>query len=74
MALADPEDMGFGASIVLIALGAILNYAVTFRITGLDLHVVGLILMVAGAAGLIVSLLFWAGEGARRRRIGGPLP
>lgn len=48
--------MGIGTSIFLIALGAILRYAVSDVISGVDLAVVGLILMIAGVIGLIVSL------------------
>lgn len=48
--------MTIGSSIFLIALGAILRYAVTASIAGVDLDVVGLILMVAGAIGLVIGL------------------
>jgi hypothetical protein len=50
--------MGLGTSIFLIALGAILKFAVTASVAGVKLEVVGLILMVVGAIGLLVSL-FW---------------
>jgi hypothetical protein len=59
--------MGFGTSIFLIAVGAILRYAVTASVAGVKLEVVGLILMIVGALGLVLSLihsLTWA----RRRR------
>lgn len=42
-----------------IALGAILKYAVTWTVAGIDLHTVGLILMVVGVAGLAVNLVLW---------------
>jgi len=45
-----------GSSIFLIAVGAILRYAVTDSISGIDLTTVGLILMIAGAAGLLIGL------------------
>jgi Domain of unknown function (DUF6458) len=45
-----------GSSIFLIALGAILRYAVTDSISGVDLTTIGLILMIAGAAGLVIGL------------------
>jgi Domain of unknown function (DUF6458) len=48
--------VSIGASIFLIAVGAILRYAVTVSISGIDITVVGLILMIAGALGLIASL------------------
>ena len=62
--------MTIGTSIVLIAIGAILKYAVTAHVSGIDLQTVGTILMIVGILGLILSLLYmfvWSG-GARRRR------
>ena len=59
--------MGIGTSIVLIAVGAILKYAVTASVSGVKLETVGVILMVAGAIGLIVSLIWMAM--ARRRGV-----
>jgi hypothetical protein len=48
--------MGIGTSIVLIAAGAILRYAVTVTVSGVDLQTVGLILMIVGIVGLVISL------------------
>ena len=48
--------MTIGTSLFLIAVGAILRYAVTADISGIDLDVAGLILMIVGAAGLVVGL------------------
>jgi hypothetical protein len=48
--------MTVGASIFLIAVGAILKYAVTADVAGVDIQVVGLILMIAGALGLVIGL------------------
>ena len=48
--------MGIGTSIFLIALGAILRYAVTITVSGVELQTVGLILMIVGIIGLVVSL------------------
>ena len=48
--------MGIGSSIFLIAIGAIVRYAVTDTIDEVNLATVGLILMIAGAVGLVVSL------------------
>jgi uncharacterized protein DUF6458 len=48
--------MGIGMSIFLIALGAILRYAITVTISGVELQTVGLILMIVGIIGLVVSL------------------
>ena len=61
--------MTIGTSIVLIAIGAILKYAVTAHVSGIDLQTVGTILMIVGILGLILSLIYtfaWSG-GARRR-------
>ena len=49
--------MGIGTSIFLIAVGAILKYAVTLSVAGVKLEVVGVILMVVGALGLVLSLI-----------------
>jgi hypothetical protein len=48
--------MGIGTSIFLIAAGAILRYAVDFEVTGVEIHTVGLILMLVGIIGLVISL------------------
>jgi hypothetical protein len=50
--------MGTGTSIFLIALGAILTFAVDVTVSGLDLATVGVILMIAGVIGVIVSLIW----------------
>ena len=50
--------MATGTSIFLIALGAILAFAVDVEVSGLDLSTVGIILMVAGVIGVIVSLIW----------------
>ena len=55
----------------MIAVGAILTWAVTADTEGIDVNVVGVVLMVVGAAGLLLSLLFWSswgGPGYLRRR------
>jgi hypothetical protein len=56
--------MGIGGSIFLLALGAILAFAVNADISGLDINVVGYVLMLAGLAGLIITIWFW---NSRRR-------
>ena len=48
--------MGIGTSILLIAVGAILRYAVTASVSGIELQTVGLILMIVGIIGLVISL------------------
>jgi len=50
--------MTIGSSIFLIAVGAILRYAVTASVSGLSLTTIGLILMLAGILGLVLSLLY----------------
>lgn len=50
--------MGVGVSVFLLALGAILTFAVDATLSGVDLDVVGIILMVAGAIGLLTFLLY----------------
>ena len=59
--------MGTGFSIFLIALGAILTFAVDATVSGLDLDVVGIILMIAGAIGILVSLM-WIDRATGPRR------
>lgn len=59
--------MGIGTSIFLIAVGAILRYAITANVEGVDLDVVGLILMIVGVVGLLISFL-WITIWADRRR------
>lgn len=46
-----------GGSLFLIAIGAILYWAITLHVAGVDLHMVGLILMVIGVIGLVFSLI-----------------
>lgn len=52
--------MGIGVSLLLIAVGAVLTFAVTATVSGLDITAVGVILMIVGGAGLIFSMLFLA--------------
>jgi beta-lactamase regulating signal transducer with metallopeptidase domain len=66
--------MTIGTSILLIAAGAILKYAVTAHVSGLDIQTVGVILMLVGILGLILSLLYtfvWS-DRARARSAGAP--
>jgi hypothetical protein len=55
--------MGISTSLVLIAIGAILKWAVNASVSGINLHVVGVILMIVGAVGLVLSLIFWSSWG-----------
>ncbi len=59
--------MAIGTSIFLIAGGAILRYAVTVEVDWIELDTVGVILMVAGALGLVASLIFVFVAGDRDR-------
>jgi len=60
--------MGIGFSILLLAVGAILAFAVELTVSGVDLQMVGWILMAAGALGLILSVAFWSSWGGFRSR------
>jgi len=62
--------MTIGTSIFLIAVGAIIRYGLTFHVSGVSRPTIGLILMIAGVVGLILSLIYTAT--ARRRVVGGP--
>ena len=59
--------MGIGTSLVLIAVGAILRYAVTADVSGVKLDVVGTVLLVIGIAGLVISLIYTTAWADRRR-------
>jgi hypothetical protein len=64
--------MQIGTSILLIALGAILRYAVTGTLSWIDVQTVGLILMIVGILGLVISLLYmalWADRTRPRRDV-----
>ncbi|HEX4483984.1 MAG TPA: DUF6458 family protein [Solirubrobacteraceae bacterium] len=50
--------MPLGTSIFLLAVGAILRYAVTATVSGISITTIGLILMIVGALGLVLSLLY----------------
>ena len=61
--------MGIGVSLLLVAAGAILVWAVDYHVSGVALHTVGWILMIVGAIGVLLSLIFWSswgGVGGRR--------
>jgi hypothetical protein len=64
--------MSIGTSIFLIAVGAILRYAVTVSTSGFNVHTAGTILMVVGAIGLLISLI-WMATASRRTVVGGPV-
>lgn len=58
--------MGIGGSIFLLALGAILAFAVNADISGIDINVIGWILMACGLVGLVITLWYW---NSRRRTV-----
>ena len=63
--------MGLGVSLFLIAVGAILTWAVNASVSGLELQTIGWILMIVGIVGLLLSLVFWSSWGGpvgNRRR------
>lgn len=54
--------MGIGVSLFLLVVGAILTFALDLRVSGVDIDVVGWILMAGGAIGLIATLIMWSGR------------
>jgi hypothetical protein len=52
-----------GTSILLIAVGAILRFAVSVHTAGFSLHTIGLILIIVGVIGMILSMVFWSSWG-----------
>ena len=64
--------MGIGVSLLLIAAGAILIWAVDATVSGLELHTVGWILLAVGALGALLSLIFWSSWGGWGRPADGP--
>jgi hypothetical protein len=70
--------MGIGVSLILIAVGAILAFAVHVSGHGFNVHTIGIILLVVGIIGALLSLVFWSSwagpgyftqGGARRRTV-----
>jgi Domain of unknown function (DUF6458) len=63
--------MGIGVALILIAVGAILAFAVNTEVSGIEIETVGWILLVVGIIGAILSMIFWSswgGVGGSRRR------
>jgi Domain of unknown function (DUF6458) len=63
--------MGLGVGLFLIAIGAVLAWAVNVHTSGVDLNTIGYILLVVGTIGVLLSLIFWsswAGPGYWSRR------
>jgi hypothetical protein len=63
--------MGISGSLILIAVGAILKWAVTASTSGVNLNTVGVILMVVGVVGLVLSVIFWSSWGGFGARTAG---
>ena len=64
--------MGIGVSLILIAAGAILAFAVNAEVSGLEVQTIGWILLAVGVAGALLSLIFWSswgGPAGRRERV-----
>jgi hypothetical protein len=59
--------VGIGASLFLVAIGAILAWAVEAEVAGIDIQTIGVILLVVGILGLILSMLFWSSFAPFRR-------
>ena len=60
--------MGVAISLILIAAGAVLTWAVTAEAEGIDVTAVGVILLIVGLLGLVLSLIFWSSWGGFHRR------
>jgi Domain of unknown function (DUF6458) len=64
--------MGIGVSLFLLAIGAILTFAVEVTASGFNINTIGVILMIVGGLGLLLTMLFWSDSapmGARRRTV-----
>jgi hypothetical protein len=60
--------MGIGVSLVLIAVGAVMAFAVHVSGNGFNIHTIGIILLVVGAIGALLSMIFWSSWGGVGRR------
>jgi hypothetical protein len=68
--------MGLGVSIILIAVGAVMAWAVHASTSGINIHAVGYILLIVGIIGALLSMVFWSSwagpgyftQGGSRRR------
>lgn len=58
--------MGIGASVFLLAVGAVLAFAVDYTVNGVDIHTVGFILMIAGVVGLFMTTLVFGRRDSTR--------
>jgi hypothetical protein len=65
--------MGTGTSLVILAVGAVMRFAISVTATGFNIHTIGVILMIVGGVGLLLSIGFWNswggfGGGSNRKR------
>jgi uncharacterized protein DUF6458 len=63
--------MGLGIGLILAAVGAVLAFAVTKTVSGVNIHAIGWILLIVGIVGILLSMIFWsswAGPGYWTRR------
>ena len=64
--------MGIGVSLILIAIGAILAFAVNAEVSALEVQTIGWILLIVGIVGALISIMFWSswgGWGGRRETV-----
>ena len=69
--------MGISLSLILAAVGAVLIWAVDATVTGVNIHTVGVILLIVGIIGFVSSLAFWSSWGGfsrSRTEVGGAGP
>jgi hypothetical protein len=71
---AKEKHMGLGVGIFLAAAGAVLAFAVTDNVNGVNIHTIGWILLIVGILGIVLSMIFWSSwagpgywTGSRRR-------
>jgi len=66
--------MGIGVGLFLIAVGAVLTWAVNATVSGVDINTVGVILMIVGAVGLMLDLIIFAPRRSRSRTMTSGMP
>ena len=52
--------MGLGVGILLAAVGAVLAFAVSATVSGVNIHAIGWILLIVGIVGIVLSMVFWS--------------